>query len=135
MIVQGKVALIPNSASVVSADDAERRFVVWGKELETTPYQQWVDVIAFNDECDNWCDGKYLKEWACPKETGRTPWFPSQLPASLFYDKKEGDTISFTLFHVSVVLTIAQKEHKYGTYGAFKDVFAEAILPVSLCIL
>ncbi len=131
MIVQGKVALIPNSASVVSEDDSERRFVIWANELNVSPYQQWVDVIAFNNECDNWCDGKYLKEFARPKETGRTPWFPSQLPASLFYDKKEGDIVSFTLFDVTVDLTIAQKEHKYGAYGTFKDIFTEVTtLPV-----
>ena len=94
-------------------------------EFET---EEFVELWFANEDIDNWFDHGVYDE-------SETQWRPltKNLPKTLFYGKKEGDKVSFSMIFTSrindmevrkrvpVTLTLSQLKYRYKRFGTFEE--------------
>ena len=134
--------IVPNSLNRASAfscnagrfrESANAVLVANGFEAESDPLLVQIWVVAEESMgCDNLNDhfGRYTDADGNEASYGQV-W--GYLPASLFKDKKEGDTVSIVVpagvygysktFSTVLCMTLAQTEYRYRRFGSFEDCF------------
>lgn len=126
-VIKAKVFIIPNalySKANIWAETEKEATEIFDKfiksqhqDIEVPMGTKYVQVWAYNKDCDNLCRHHYLN--------GED--LPEYLPVDLFDGKKEGDIVTFDSKWGKVELTLAQKGSRYERFGTFDSVLKTLI--------
>lgn len=141
LAIDCEMFIIPNSLNRASTflcnagrfkESANVILTANGLETESDPVLMQVWIVADSMECDNLNDhiGVFTAEDGSESFYGQV-W--SYLPASLFKNAKEGDTVTVHIpagvygysreFETVLNTTLSQKKFRYRDFGAFEAVF------------
>jgi len=121
--IVGDVFIIPNSP--VRANDWDS--TIEGAEDQWTRFKNRIHRVINEKEDEAyvqvWCctPGEDDSNWSCHREMPDNENFATYLPASLFKNKKEGESVVVNTKWGEVVLTLAQLKYRYRRFGAFEE--------------
>jgi hypothetical protein len=122
--IVGDVFIIPNCP--VRESDWDGSFGLIAKE-QWTRFKNRIHRVINEKEDEAyvqvWCctPGEDDSNWSCHREMPDNENFATYLPASLFKNKKEGESVVVNTKWGEVVLTLAQLKYRYRRFGAFEE--------------
>ena len=127
MNFQADVFIIPNTIGTFKKEEHNHlnaKLARWGFSERFKEGDTIIQIWIASDASDNWADhGAPQEIFNLLEPTGKN-YFPQYFPASIFQNKKEGETVDLMLEGVhQLTLTCNQLNYRYKNFGNFEDAY------------